>query len=290
MGSSLPHTFENRECVGHPATLRLVGWAPGSAGRMLFELMTSKQDALFERIAATQYEECEAEWTEVLKRLRFSPEYIPAVQEVMSQGRWRQQPNPVAYIRKAAKRCAVRIGIVDSTPWTVISDLNYRGENGNQVNHDDKIDLALAEYGRKYGYQEEGEEFETSPIDRVSAEYLKLSRNKKTGAYRRTVDWKRVASVTGMDYGERIVVELRLKGFGREEALAACATDEDRRYLQAAWKRFDRHMASFREALLMGSGIKPRRIRQENVGRKLLIKKEKHTDVQISFPKLVPRD
>jgi len=55
------------------------------------------------------------------------------------------------------------------------------------------------------------------------------------------VKWDRVADMAQMDSGERIVLRLRLLGLERDAALATCYTDDDRKILQAAWKRFDRH-------------------------------------------------
>jgi hypothetical protein len=73
------------------------------------------------------------------------------------------------------------------------------------------------------------------------------------------VKWDRVADMAQMDSGERIVLQLRLKGLERDLALAACYTDEDRKILQAAWKRFDRHKELFKEVLMSGKSLANKR-------------------------------
>jgi hypothetical protein len=62
-----------------------------------------------------------------------------------------------------------------------------------------------------------------------------------------------------MDSGERIVLQLRLRGLERDVALSACYTDEDRKLLQAAWKRFDRHKDLFKQVLMSGKSLANKR-------------------------------
>jgi hypothetical protein len=73
------------------------------------------------------------------------------------------------------------------------------------------------------------------------------------------VDWDSVGQLAGMDAGERIVLELQRIGFARESALAACFSENDRKVLQAAWKRFDRHKASLKAVLSTGKADPVRR-------------------------------
>ena len=69
------------------------------------------------------------------------------------------------------------------------------------------------------------------------------------------VKWDHVADMAQMDAGERIVLKLRLSGLERDVALAACYTEEDRKILQAAWKRFDRHKDLFKQVLMSGKSL-----------------------------------
>ena len=73
------------------------------------------------------------------------------------------------------------------------------------------------------------------------------------------VKWDHVADMAQMDSGERIVLKLRLSGLERDLALAACYTDEDRKLLQAAWKRFDRHKDLFKQVLMSGKSVPTQR-------------------------------
>src|ERR1051326_3803318 len=67
-------------------------------------------------VASQPFEACEAQWKEVLRRLRLGVLYVPAIQTVLNEGRWKSAPEPIAYVRKSAVRAAVRLGIVDIRP------------------------------------------------------------------------------------------------------------------------------------------------------------------------------
>jgi hypothetical protein len=70
------------------------------------------------------------------------------------------------------------------------------------------------------------------------------------------IDWDRTAELAGLDAGERIVLDLQLMGLGRERALSLCYTDDDRKLLQAAWKRFVRHKEALRGLYCQARDIK----------------------------------
>src|SRR4029077_19389776 len=115
------------------------------------------------------------------------------------------------------------------------------------------------------------------------------------------IDWDRVGELAAMDAGERIVLDLQRIGFGRDSALQACRTDDDRKLLQAAWKRFDRHRDTLK-TLLSGGKARPaegrRRIRQSHQVRLTQGKPESELELifietpegrlKISFQKYVP--
>ena len=62
--------------------------------------------------------------------------------------------------------------------------------------------------------------------------------------------WEKVAECANLDKGERKILELRLTGFTREIVLQRFAeNEEERRKLQAAWRRLDRHMDRVRAVL-----------------------------------------
>jgi hypothetical protein len=177
---------------------------------------------------------------------------------VIKEGRWKTQPNPVAYIRKSAMLCAERMGIVDRRPnqhrEVLAADLQYKDADGEELVHDDRLGTALHRHEQAFGPgggAGVGAIFEPDYIGNRLADSV-LDENLE-------VDWDRVGQLAGMDAGERIVLELQRTGFAREPALAACYSEEDRKLLQAAWKRFDRHKASLKAVLSTGKAGPVRR-------------------------------
>lgn len=249
--------------------------------------MTSENlNELLEIITFRQYEECEQEWKKVLSQLRLQVAFIPAVQTILKQGHWREKPNVAAYIRKGAYRCAIRSGIVDlpkshNSNEMLVSDLNYRDASGNLLPHDERIDRAITEYDEKYGVYNDYED--SSAVDQVSPQLMDDEAEE--------INWERVADLAGLDAGEKMVLELRLVfGIGREQALSICHAETDRKLLQAAWKRFERHQDSLKKVLRSGKPHKSRRINKKHAEDDLelvLIKMPDET-LKISFVKLVP--
>jgi hypothetical protein len=218
---------------------------------------------LLNAVATQRYEACEAEWRELLRRLRLGLAYVPAIQAVLNEGRWKNQHNPIAYARKSAVRWAVRMGIVDIRPnqerEILASDLQFEDEDGESLGHDDKLGMALHTFEEQFGsgvgssFDEDGfYSLEDRVPDSLMDENLEI-------------DWERVGELAEMDAGERIVLDLQRIGFGRDAALQSCLTDDDRKFLQAAWKRFDRHRDSLK-TVLSGGKARPaegrRRVRQ----------------------------
>ncbi|HLK08014.1 MAG TPA: hypothetical protein VKV30_08740 [Candidatus Angelobacter sp.] len=236
-----------------------------------------------ELLAAVQgktYEACEQEWKRLLQELRLGLLYVPAIQEVLEEGRWKEHPNPMAYVRKGAVRCAVRMGIVDIRPnqnmEILACDLQYRDEEGEQLEHDDKLGMALNDYEDKFGSDTELHSLEDDIADALKDKNL-------------AVDWERVAELTDLDPGERLVMELRVIGFGREAALEACFTDADRLVLQAAWRRFERHKGAMSAVLLSGEPQRARRLQREPESEpELIFIETPEGKLKISFRKLVP--
>jgi hypothetical protein len=209
-------------------------------------------------VAQQPYAACEAQWKELLGDMKLGVAYIPAIHAVIKEGRWRIQPNPVAYIRKSAMLCAARMGIVDRRPnqhrEVLAADLQYKDADGEELVHDDRLGTALHRHEQAFGAgggAGVGAIFEPDYIGNRLADSV-LDENLD-------VDWDRVGQLAGMDAGERIVLELQRIGFARESALAACFSEDDRKVLQAAWKRFDRHKASLKAVLSTGKADPVRR-------------------------------
>jgi len=165
------------------------------------------------------FEACETEWRELLGRLRLGLSYVPAIETVVRQGQWKSRPNPMAYVRKGAVRCAVRMGIVDIRPRQNVEvlacDLQYRDEDGEQLGHDDKLGMALHEYEEKFGPDYDEDFYALG--DRVTGALMDENL---------AVQWEQAADLAEMDPGERIVMDLQMIGFGRQAALGACSTEE----------------------------------------------------------------
>jgi hypothetical protein len=235
---------------------------------------------LLAAVQAKTYEACEMEWKELLGALRLGLLYVPAIQAVVAEGRWKEHPNPMAYVRKGAVQCAVRMGIVDIRPnqnrEILACDLLYRDEEGEQLEHDDKLGMALNDYEDKFGSDAELHSLEDDIADALKDENL-------------AVDWERVAELTELDPGERLVMDLRVIGFGREAALAACFTEDDKRVLQAAWRRFDRHKGAISAVLQSGEPQRARRLQREPEAElELIFIETPEGRLKISFRKLVP--
>jgi hypothetical protein len=237
---------------------------------------------LLNAVGTKRFEACEAEWRELLGRLRLGLSYVPAIEAVVRQGQWKSQPNAMAYVRKGAVRLAVHMGIVDIRPRqnmeVLACELQYRDEDGEQLGHDDKLGMALHEYEGKFGPDYDEEFYALG--DRVAGPLMDENLS---------VQWEQAADLADLDPGERIVMDLQMIGFGREGALAACSTEEERRFLQAAWRRFDRHKGALSASLQSAQPHRARRLKTDaQTAMELLFLETPEGGLKISFRKLVP--
>jgi hypothetical protein len=68
---------------------------------------------VLETAAKLSVEQSSAVWVWIMQELRLGPQYFLAIrEEVVQQGRWRTAKNPKAYIKTAAKRQALKMGLV----------------------------------------------------------------------------------------------------------------------------------------------------------------------------------
>src|ERR1700731_671083 len=212
---------------------------------------------LLNAVATQPYAACEPQWKELLRSMNLGVAYIPVIQATIKEGRWKNQPNPMAYIRKSAMLSGVRLGIVDRRPKqsqeVLATDLQYKDPDGEPLSHDDRLGTALHNYEQENGpgtsaiYQEDY--IGNRLADSVLNDNLE-------------VKWDRVCRLAGMDAGERIVLTLLQKGMARDSALAVCFSEDDRKILQAAWKRFDRNKESLQYVLISGKAAPARRGQQ----------------------------
>jgi len=214
---------------------------------------------LLTTLSTQPFSACQSQWEQLLRRIFLPMSFVPAIQAVLEKGRWRRQPNPMAYVRKGSLRSAVRLGIVDvrrnSRREVLATDLNFAGfhfkdSEGKSLNHDDRLGTALSRRDEQFrtglGADHGSIYDEDDIINRLPGSLLDKNLE---------VKWDRVAEMAKMDSGERIVLKLRLSGLERNVALAACYTDDDRKILQAAWKRFDRHKELFKHVLMSGKPV-----------------------------------
>jgi hypothetical protein len=210
-------------------------------------------------VLATQpFSACEAQWIQLLQRLFLPMSFVPAIQAVLEKGRWKSQPDPMAYVRKGSLRCAVRLGIVDVRRNVrreiLAADLSFKDADGKPLSHDDRLGTALHRHDEQFRTglgAERGAIYDEDDItDRLPSSVLDKNLE---------VKWDQVADMAQMDSGERIVLRLQRRGLGRRGALAACYTDEDRKLLEAAWRRFDRKKKTLKEVLQSGKAVPTRR-------------------------------
>ena len=213
---------------------------------------------LLTALSTQPFSACESQWEQLLRRLFLPISFVPAIQSVLEKGRWKSQPDPMAYVRKGSLRCAVRLGIVDVRRnvrrEVLATDLSFKDTDGKSLSHDDRLGTAIHRHDEQFRTglgAERGAIYDEDDITNRLPESL-LDGNLE-------VKWERVADMAQMDSGERIVLQLQRKGLGRRGALAACYTDEDRKLLEAAWRRFDRKKETLKEVLQSGKAIPARR-------------------------------
>lgn len=229
---------------------------------------------LLEIVASQPFESCESEWRKLLKRFRLGLVYVPAVQQVLQEGRWRGQPNPEAYVRKAAKRCARELGLVYTRPRgeVLACELGEVESDGESITQDELLDVGTWKYETGRGRRQWPEQV-AAPLVGANAE----------------VDWDRIADLAALDEDERLVLELRCVGFTRKQALISCFSRLDRSYLQAAWKRFERLRGAIKQVLKTGKPLENRRIHRKEPPLELIFIQMPDLSLKISFRKSVPQ-
>jgi len=213
---------------------------------------------LLTTLSTQPFSACQSQWEQLLRRLFLPMSFVPAIQSVLEKGRWKSQPDPMAYVRKGSLRCAVRLGIIDvrrnARREVLATDLSSKDADGKSLGHDDRLGTALHRHDEQFCTglgAERGALYDEDDItNRLPSSTLDENLE---------VQWEQVADMAQMDSGERIVLQLQRKGLGRRSALAACYTDEDRKLLEASWRRFDRRKETLKEVLQSGKSVPTRR-------------------------------
>ena len=114
---------------------------------------------LLTTLSTQPFSACEAQWQQLLHRLFLPISFVPAIQAVLEKGRWKSQPDPMAYVRKSSLRSAVRLGILDvrrnSRREVLATDLNFAGlhlkdADGKSLGHDDRLGTALHRHDEQF--------------------------------------------------------------------------------------------------------------------------------------------
>jgi hypothetical protein len=201
---------------------------------------------LLKAAAHERYEKGKGKWSRLLKALYLSPTYVPAIQEILGQAKWRNQTNPIAYVRKAAVKWAVQHGIVEirrkSSKDASTYEINREGGERDTVAQEYRLISELCQFGE--------EQEDQQIVDRLSPGVVNEHRE---------VNWEKAANLANLDPGEKIVLDLRLMGLRWRDSVAACLTHEDRTILNTAWRRFDRHKDLLKQVLLTGKAQEIRR-------------------------------
>ena len=230
---------------------------------------------MLDELAAKPFEECEAVWRKLLRTMKLELMYVLPIREVLKEERWRKKENPVGYVKKAAQRQAVRMGLVEkprNERELLARELNYTDWDGEPLRHDEKLDQAEHEFQIKYVPARLWD----LPTSRVKAVMMH-----KNGV----VNWEKVAVMANLNTPELIVLEMRAIGFTRELALKACYDEDDRRYIQAAWRRVERHKWAISKVLKSGKEVKCKR--EEIEPREMILIAGENGEVRMAFRRIV---
>jgi hypothetical protein len=231
-----------------------------------------------ETAAQVGVEQSSAVWVWIMQELRLGPQYFLAIREAVQQGRWRTAKNPKSYIKTAAKREALKMGLVTESSGNLVPIGSSRSD-GEEISgeetleylghHYDSRDAAKGEDGiwragagaerdssdpleEHDSYREwlaSGMPQELTVVTPPSEEWKAAVRKMNDSVEgldleaRPSVrpDWIKWAEAAGLDEWEMKVLRCRLAGVSRERAMGLQADEESRRTLQAAWKRFERN-------------------------------------------------
>jgi hypothetical protein len=241
----------------------------------------SKWIVMLENAAQSTANEADDHWRLLMKQLKLPLEMFPAVVLAIQQGRWRNAKSPGAYVKTVARREAPKLeeapsdqGLVvlvddprDGKPFSFENASAVLGlrESSEASKGNDGIWRRGSGRSDEYDdYDDDGYPLSNVPYREVLLKYLpsELKQMKAPSEeYKAAIDewnrltpdyhwhaehsthvsWEKWAIAAGFDKWEHVVLLYTLQGTSREKALAGQITDEKRRALQAAWKRFDRN-------------------------------------------------
>ena len=203
-----------------------------------------------------------------------------AVQEVLKQGRWRRARDPKSYVKVCAKREIRRQGLGDDPAENFhLRVPNVVDDQGRLLTHDAYLDYLAYAYaatvktGGSWKHRNPDYSGDWSDCDedgtwltpnerllrRVPAEFKKKEplppSDKKLYEYLNgkrdsdiffplgpvtKVNWRPLATKAGLDRGEYYVLLCKVREISRERAVAKWKTARKRKWVEAAWRRFNR--------------------------------------------------
>jgi hypothetical protein len=233
---------------------------------------------VLETAAKLSVEQSSAVWVWIMQELRLGPQHFLAIREVVQEGRWRTAKNPKAYIKTAAKRQALKMGLVKEDSGNLVPVGSSRSD-GEEISGEETLEHLGHQYetreagkgdngiwragaGAERDYSDPLAEHDSYRDWLVSGAPRELTIvTPPTEEWKATVremnntfeglelearssvrpDWNKWAAAAGLDEWEIKVLGCRLIGVGRDRALAMQTDEESRKALQAAWKRFARN-------------------------------------------------
>ena len=231
--------------------------------------------AILDAAAQRPPDEMNEEWEWLIEQLGLSEDYFLAVLEAIRQQRWRTATNPKFYVRKVAKREALKMGLMPGHDASLIFMPAVTGDQGSStaplewIAHEQGTREAIRGTdgvwrpggGQDVDYDDPRADYPTFRSFLVSKVpgYLKKTSNPDE-EYKVLIDrinarteehyihlkplmrpnWEKWAEEAGFDQWDRKVLQYKSEGTSRDRALAQQPDETARKALQAAWRKFDR--------------------------------------------------
>jgi hypothetical protein len=239
-----------------------------------------------ETAAKVKVEQSSAVWVWIMQELGLGPHYFLAIREAVQQGRWRTAKNPKAYIKTAAKREALKMGLMAESSGNLVS-VGSTQSDGEKTSGEEALEYLGHHYDSRDAAKGEdgiwragaaGERDSSDPLEEHDSyrdwlasempqeltvvappsEEWKAAVREMNDSIKgidlearpsARPDWNKWAQAAGLDEWEIKVLGYRLTGISRERTLAMQTDEGSRKALQAAWRRFERNgMERLREA------------------------------------------
>jgi len=202
----------------------------------------------------------DGEWQWLMQQLDLGPEYFLAIREAVRQGRWRAAKNPKAYIKTVAKREATRMCLSPKSTDELVFPAAIEVD-GEEVSQEERLDHMLYQHdsvkpvkgsdgvwrsgpGWDQDYGDERADYGSYRgflAAKVPSDFKNLVSLSEESEPVAKLNWQQWAEAAGLDQWERRVLQCKLTGVSREQALKAQPDEGSRKAIQAAWKRFDRN-------------------------------------------------